>query len=110
MSLEVADTGVGVKQADLPRLGDAFFQAGAAAGRKGEGTGLGLSVVRGLVGLHGGAISISSAPGQGTCVKVLLPVDGALRADKRSSARIDVVSSPVSSAPVALSSKVKKVA
>ena len=110
LSLEVADTGVGVKQADLPRLGDAFFQAGAAAGRKGEGTGLGLSVVRGLVGLHGGAISISSAPGQGTCVKVLLPVDGALRADKRSSARIDVVSSPVSSAPVALSSKVKKVA
>ena len=38
------------------------------------------------------------------------PWNGALRADKRSSARIDVVSSPVPSAPVALSSKVKKVA
>ena len=51
LSLEVADTGMGVKQADLPRLGDAFFQAGGAAARNGEGTGLGLSVVRGLVGI-----------------------------------------------------------
>ena len=110
LSLEVADTGVGVKQADLPRLGDAFFQAGGAAARNGEGTGLGLSVVRGLVGLHGGAISIASVVGQGTSVKVLLPIEGALRADKRSSAPIDVISSPVPSAPVALSSKVKKVA
>ena len=110
LSLEVADTGVGVKQADLPRLGDAFFQAGATAARNGEGTGLGLSVVRGLVGLHGGAISIASVVGQGTSVKVLLPVEGALRADKRSSATIDVVSPSVPMAPVALPAKVKKVA
>ena len=110
LSLEVADTGVGVKQADLPRLGDAFFQAGGKTARNGEGTGLGLSVVRGLVGLHGGAISIASVLGQGTCVKVLLPIEGARRADMRSTAPIDLVSPSAPMAPHAIPSKVKKVA
>ena len=40
-----------------------------------EGTGLGLSVVRGLVGLHGGAVRIESAPGEGTRVTITLPLD-----------------------------------
>ncbi len=110
LSLEVADTGVGVKQADLPRLGDAFFQAGGKAARNGEGTGLGLSVVRGLVGLHGGTISIASVLGQGTCVRVLLPIEGVQRADTRSAASIDLVSPSAPMAPHAIPSKVKKVA
>ena len=110
LAIEVVDTGVGVKQTDLPRLGDAFFQSGAKSASSGEGTGLGLSVVRGLVGLHGGAISIASALGQGTSVKVMLPIDGGAASQKRASATIDVVPNSVQIEPLGPVSKVKKVA
>ena len=110
LCIEVADTGVGVKQSDLPRLGEAFFQSAATGARNGEGTGLGLSVVRGLVGLHGGDISIASVLGQGTRVKVLLPIDGGLRAAKRSSATIAVIPLSGLSSSTDPISKVKKVA
>ncbi len=72
--LEVADTGIGIPEADLPRLGDPFFQSGDVHRRNHEGTGLGLSVVRGLVGLHGGRMSIESGAGAGTTVTVTLPM------------------------------------
>ena len=76
LDLVVADTGIGIREADLPRLGDPFFQAGSGGYRRShEGTGLGLSVVQGLVGLHGGVIAIESAEGLGTIVTVTLPVD-----------------------------------
>ena len=110
LAIEVVDTGVGVKQSDLPKLGDAFFQSAAAGVRNDEGTGLGLSVVRGLVGLHGGGISIASVLGQGTSVKVLLPLDGGASANKRASATIEVIPPSVQTAPVAPIAKVKKVA
>lgn len=73
--IAVSDTGIGIAARDLPRLGDPFFQARASYDRASDGTGLGLSVVRGLVGLHGGTMAIESAPGQGTRVSVRLPVD-----------------------------------
>ncbi|WP_455965445.1 ATP-binding protein [Methylorubrum aminovorans] len=75
LDLVVSDTGIGITEADLPRLGDPFFQVGGGYGRTHEGTGLGLSVVRGLAGLHGGAVSVESAPGRGTAVTVTLPLD-----------------------------------
>ncbi len=71
--LVVADSGIGVREADLPHLGSPFFQAGGGHGRAHEGTGLGLSVVQGLVSLHGGAIAIESTEGRGTTVTVTLP-------------------------------------
>lgn len=73
--ISVADTGIGIAQHDLANLGNPFFQAGASYDRPYEGTGLGLSVVRGLVGLHGGSISVESEVGQGTCVSLRLPLD-----------------------------------
>ncbi len=75
VAIEVEDNGIGVGARDLGRLGDPFFQAQDAYDRPYEGTGLGLSVVRGLVGLHGGAIRIESAPGEGTRVTITLPLD-----------------------------------
>ena len=75
LRIYVSDTGIGIMPGDLPRLGDPFFQATASYDRPYEGTGLGLSVVRGLVGLHGGDICIESAPSVGTCVTVRLPLD-----------------------------------
>ena len=74
VDISVSDTGIGISAGDLPRLGDPFFQARSAYDRSHEGTGLGLSVVRGLVGLHGGSLSIESAIGVGTRVCVRLPI------------------------------------
>jgi len=71
--LSVADTGIGIAAKDLAHLGDPFFQAHNSTTRPYEGTGLGLSLVRGLVGLHGGTISVESVVGQGTTVTVRLP-------------------------------------
>jgi cell cycle sensor histidine kinase DivJ len=75
LSVSVADTGIGIAAADLPRLGSPFFQARSSYDRPYEGTGLGLSVVKGLVELHGGRVEITSVVGKGTRVTARLPVD-----------------------------------
>ena len=68
--LEVADQGVGIAPQHLARLCDPFFTTKAARG----GTGLGLAITATLVHAHGGRVTFQSAPGQGTCVCVTLPV------------------------------------
>ena len=70
VSLTVSDTGVGIAQEDLTRLGRPFEQAGE--GRT-QGTGLGLSLVKALAGLHGGTMVVESRLGEGTAVTVTLP-------------------------------------
>lgn len=79
----VNDTGIGIAEQDLKRLGQPFMQIQNDYTRNFEGTGLGLSLVKGLVQLHGGTIAIDSAPGEGTCVSVTLPVSGARNATHR---------------------------
>jgi cell cycle sensor histidine kinase DivJ len=74
LALTVRDTGIGVLAAELPRLGSPFYRAASGQGLPEGGHGLGLSVVRGLVGLHQGRIDIASAPGDGTRVTVSLPL------------------------------------
>jgi cell cycle sensor histidine kinase DivJ len=74
LALTVRDTGVGVCESELPRLGNPFYRGTAAATFAEKGSGLGLSVVRGLVALHSGRMSIASARGDGTSVTVMLPV------------------------------------
>jgi cell cycle sensor histidine kinase DivJ len=74
-AVTVEDTGVGIGEDDLPRLGEAFFQARASYDRRHDGSGLGLSIVKGLVRLHGGDLNIQSRLGEGTKVTVLLPID-----------------------------------
>ncbi|HVY00866.1 MAG TPA: ATP-binding protein [Pseudorhodoplanes sp.] len=71
----VEDTGIGISEADLVRVGDPFFQARSAYNRQHDGTGLGLSIVKGLVDLHGGELNLDSRVGQGTRVTVRLPLD-----------------------------------
>ena len=71
--LIVADTGAGIAPEDLDRLGKPYEQAGDAKGRA-LGTGLGLSLVRGLSQLHGGEMIIDSRLGAGTSVTVRMPV------------------------------------
>jgi len=75
IAITVEDTGVGIGADDLPRLGEAFFQARASYDRRHDGAGLGLSIVKGLVRLHGGDMEIMSRLGEGTCITVRLPID-----------------------------------
>jgi len=77
LAVTVEDTGVGIGEDDLPRLGEAFFQADSSYERRHDGSGLGLSIVKGLVDLHGGDIDIRSRVGEGTRITVRLPIDGA---------------------------------
>jgi cell cycle sensor histidine kinase DivJ len=72
----VSDTGIGIAEADMANLGRPFTQVHNDYTRRYEGTGLGLSLVKGLVALHDGTMAIESAPGEGTRVSISLPVEG----------------------------------
>jgi signal transduction histidine kinase len=71
--LTVRDTGIGIAAADLPRVLQPFAQAESGLNRRYEGTGLGLPLSRGLVELHGGALTLDSELGRGTTAIVELP-------------------------------------
>jgi len=75
LAIVVEDHGVGIGEDDLPRVGEAFFQARASYDRRHDGAGLGLSIVKSLVKLHGGTLDIRSRVGEGTRVSVRLPLD-----------------------------------
>jgi cell cycle sensor histidine kinase DivJ len=89
--ITVEDTGVGIEPEDLPRIGDPFFQARSSYDRRHDGTGLGVSIVKGLVALHGGSIDVQSRVGEGTRVTVALPLDGKKAARRSEASRLDGV-------------------
>ena len=70
--LEVADTGCGIEPQHMPHLFEPFYTTKGP----GEGTGLGLAQVYGIIKQHGGEIDVASEPGQGTTVRVYLPKEG----------------------------------
>jgi anti-anti-sigma factor len=72
--LTVTDTGTGIAADELPRLFERFHRVERARARSGEGSGIGLAVVRELVGLHGGEIGAESTPDRGTTFTVVLPL------------------------------------
>ncbi len=69
VALEIADDGSGIAAEHLPHVLDPFF----TTKKRGQGTGLGLTIAADIVKNHGGAIEIDSAVGRGTTVRVLLP-------------------------------------
>lgn len=76
--LAVSDNGIGIADQDLPKLGNPFVQADSSYNRSHEGAGLGLSVVKGLVRLHGGTLELTSKLGEGTTATIMLPLDAVL--------------------------------
>ncbi|CVI15810.1 Uncharacterized sensor-like histidine kinase R01002 [Agrobacterium fabacearum CFBP 5771] len=76
LKLTVSDTGIGIASDKIELLGQPFMQVQNEYTRRYEGTGLGLSLVKGLVALHGGTFAITSQPGAGTVVTIMLPADG----------------------------------
>ncbi|MDL2404376.1 ATP-binding protein [Rhizobium calliandrae] len=76
LKLSVSDTGIGIASERLASLGQPFVQIQNDYTRRYAGTGLGLSLVKGLVALHGGSFAIASAPGEGTAITILIPFDG----------------------------------
>ncbi|MCR9139034.1 MAG: HAMP domain-containing histidine kinase [Alphaproteobacteria bacterium] len=74
--ITVSDTGIGMSQEDLQKIGSPFVQIQADHARQYEGTGLGLSLVKGLIDLHEGQFAVESSPGVGTTVTVDLPLGG----------------------------------
>ncbi|QYF92204.1 PAS domain-containing protein [Massilia sp. PAMC28688] len=76
--IEVADTGIGIAPEALDSVFDMFSQVGASLGQSQGGLGIGLSLVRRLVDMHGGSASVASAgAGQGSTFTVRLPLAGA---------------------------------
>jgi signal transduction histidine kinase len=71
LCLEVRDTGQGMDERDMAHIFEPYF----TTKQPGHGTGLGLSVVHGIVQELGGAIQVSSTPGQGSCFRVYLPME-----------------------------------
>jgi cell cycle sensor histidine kinase DivJ len=76
LEISVSDTGIGIEPEDLQRIGMPFVRADNSYTRAQEGSGLGLSVVKGLVELHQGSMNLKSCPGEGTVVTIRLPVAG----------------------------------
>lgn len=83
VSIEVADSGIGMTEAQQGIVFDAFQQAEAATSARFGGTGLGLSIVRDLVELMGGEITVESVPGAGTTFRLSLPLPPAQRPQSR---------------------------
>jgi len=75
VELVVADNGIGIAAADLPKLGNPFVQASNSCRGGYDGAGLGLSLVKGLARLHGGKFDLASTLGKGTTATITLPLN-----------------------------------
>jgi signal transduction histidine kinase len=80
MAIEIADTGIGMSTEDLQVAFEPFGRASAIEARRQQGTGLGLSLARALVHLHGGELTLKSRLDSGTTVRLILPASAACAA------------------------------
>ncbi|WP_426210056.1 PAS domain S-box protein [Massilia sp. TWP1-3-3] len=96
LALCVSDAGIGIEENDLAKLFQAFSQIDSSLARKFEGTGLGLSMVKQLVELQGGAVAVASRAGEGSRFGVWLPLRAPL-----SEAPAAPVSAPAAARPQA---------
>jgi signal transduction histidine kinase len=74
VEVAIKDTGIGIPKDKLPRVFDRFYQIDSSTVRVYGGTGLGLSVVKELIEVHGGEIGVESSPGKGSRFRFTLPI------------------------------------
>jgi two-component system phosphate regulon sensor histidine kinase PhoR len=74
--LRVADSGPGIDQRFLPRLGERFFRVEREMGDERGGTGLGLAIVKHIVNRHRGGLLVESQPGRGTAISAYVELAG----------------------------------
>jgi two-component system cell cycle sensor histidine kinase PleC len=82
VKIAIKDTGIGIPETDIAKLGRPFEQVENQFSKSHQGSGLGLAISRALVELHGGALRITSREGQGTTVTCTLPVRPALAGEE----------------------------
>ena len=75
--IEIADTGIGIPQSELPRLFERFHRVEGSRGRSFEGSGIGLALVQELVRIHGGNLTVESEEAKGTVFRVQMPLGSA---------------------------------
>ena len=75
--IAIKDTGIGIPEADIRKLGRPFEQVENQFSKSHQGSGLGLAISRALIELHGGSLQIKSREGQGTTVTCTLPIKSA---------------------------------
>jgi signal transduction histidine kinase len=73
--VEIADTGIGIPEAEQSRLFQRFFRSSTATEQAIPGTGLGLVISRAIAEAHGGTIEVTSSPGEGTTFRVEVPLE-----------------------------------
>jgi signal transduction histidine kinase/DNA-binding response OmpR family regulator len=99
VQLTVRDTGVGIPAEELPKVFERFHRVEISRGRTQEGSGIGLALVRELVKLHGGTVSVESAPGRGSLFTVSLPRGNEHLPDDRINAARTLTSTSLGAAP-----------
>jgi signal transduction histidine kinase/DNA-binding response OmpR family regulator len=99
VELTVADTGVGIPSEELPRIFDRFHRVERTRARTYEGSGIGLSLVRELVSMHGGTVTVDSVIDQGTTFVVSLPLGLAHLPQERIGVPRSAVSTATGAAP-----------
>jgi signal transduction histidine kinase len=92
--LEVHDNGVGIAAEHLQHLGERFYRVDKARSREAGGTGLGLSIARSIAHTHGGWLSFSSSPEQGTTVTITLPLAFATLSEEGEEESVSISSLP----------------
>src|SRR5947208_2175883 len=90
--LEVSDTGIGIAAEHLPHLGERFYRVEKSRSREAGGSGLGLSIARSIAEEHGGTLTLSSMPDQGTTVTIKLPLAQGTRTGSVVNAEESVIS------------------
>lgn len=70
---DVSDTGIGIPSQDIPQLFERFYRVDESRARKTGGMGIGLSITKAIIEMHGGAIWVNSVVGQGSVFSFKLP-------------------------------------
>jgi two-component system sensor histidine kinase SenX3 len=74
LALSVIDRGIGIRPAEHARIFEKFYRVGRSDTQGRRGSGVGLALVRHVVEAHGGAVTVQSAPGQGSRFTLWLPL------------------------------------